>query len=90
MAVEKAATKIPDIVLMDIALSGKTDGIEVGNKIKASLGIPVIYISGYTMNKTIIKRAKITGPYEYHSQPIIEVKLKHATESVLSGQTTPL
>ena len=50
---EKAATKIPDIVLMDIALSGKTDGIEVGNKIKASLGIPVIYISGYTMNKTI-------------------------------------
>ncbi len=75
---------------MDIALSGEMDGIEVGNKIKASLGIPVIYISGYTMNETIKKRAKITEPYEYHSKPITEVKLKHAIESVLSGQTTPL
>src|SRR5690606_40765156 len=46
-AIEKAKTEKPDLVLMDITLKGKMDGIEAASVI-TSLGIPVIYLSALT------------------------------------------
>lgn len=45
-AVEKAVELRPDVILMDIRLKGKMDGIEAMQKIHNEVEIPVIYITG--------------------------------------------
>jgi|SRR5690606_29440948 len=39
----------PDIVISDIHLKGKTNGIDAVKKLKKNINIPVIFISAYTM-----------------------------------------
>jgi YesN/AraC family two-component response regulator len=38
----------PDLVLMDISLSGKLTGIETAKRMKDLLDIPIIFLSGYS------------------------------------------
>lgn len=47
-AVVLAAEHHPDLILMDIRLQGKIDGIEAMERIKKKADIPVIYITGNT------------------------------------------
>ncbi len=49
-AVESAIKHRPDIVLMDIRLAGKMDGIEAAEKIKGEPGLDIqfIFMSGYS------------------------------------------
>ena len=46
-AVEKARAFKPDLVLMDIKMPGKLNGIEAAGIIKSELGVNIIFISGY-------------------------------------------
>ncbi len=70
----KAVSEIePDIVLMDINISGNIDGIDTAAKIH----IPVIYLTAYSEEKTL-ERAKATKPYGYLIKPFSEREL-HAT-----------
>jgi len=54
----------PDLILMDVQLAGKLDGIQTAELINEEHNIPIIYISGHTDELTL-SRAKITGPYGY-------------------------
>lgn len=81
----------PDLVLMDIMLTGKLDGIETAAIIKAKYSLPVIYITALS-DKATIQRAKVTEPYGYLTKPfedreiftVIEMALyKHRIESKL-------
>jgi PAS domain S-box-containing protein len=63
-AVRKAGELQPDLVLMDIELEGKMDGIEAAGQIRERYGIPVIYLTAYSDNATV-QRAKITEPSGY-------------------------
>jgi PAS domain S-box-containing protein len=63
-AVEKAGILRPDLVLMDIKLKGKMDGIEAAGQIKLRYNIPVIYLTAYSDEYTV-KRAEITEPSGY-------------------------
>ncbi|MDO9191493.1 MAG: EAL domain-containing protein [Undibacterium sp.] len=63
----------PDIVLMDINISGDIDGIDTA----AKLDVPVIYLTAYSEEKTL-QRAKATKPYGYLVKPFSEREL-HAT-----------
>ncbi len=67
-AIEKARELEPVLVLMDIVLKGKMDGIEAGEKIKSELGIPLIYLTAYADDKRL-ERAKITEPFGYILKP---------------------
>ena len=69
-----AANEIaPDIVLMDINLTGVFDGIQTASKMKS----PVIYLTAYSEQKTL-DRAKETKPFGYLLKPFAEKEL-HAT-----------
>lgn len=59
----------PDLVLMDIVLHGKMDGIEAAGKIQSDFNVPVMYLTAYSDNETL-KRAKITDPFGYIIKPI--------------------
>lgn len=63
-AVKKAGEIRPDLILMDIHLDGKMDGIEAAEIIKGKFGIPVIYLTAYSDSITV-QRAKITEPSGY-------------------------
>ena len=60
--------KKPDIVLMDIILAGRMDGIEAAEAIRKSLDIPIIYITAHADEKTI-ERSKETDPAGYILKP---------------------
>jgi len=52
-ALVKAEKDTPDLVLMDIVLNGKMNGIETAHKIHNRFDIPVIYITAHSGEKTI-------------------------------------
>lgn len=58
-AIESAGKLQPDLVLMDIKLKGKMDGIEAAGQIKLKYDIPVIYLTAYSDEYTLT-RAKAT------------------------------
>ena len=67
-AVDLAKKKKPDLVLMDIGLPGKMDGIEAAQEIKDRFGIPVIYLTAYG-DETTLRRAQVTEPFGYLMKP---------------------
>jgi diguanylate cyclase (GGDEF)-like protein/PAS domain S-box-containing protein len=73
-AINLARERGPDIILMDIMLAGAMDGIEAAKQIRAQLGIPVIFLTAYTDEKTL-ERAKEVEPFGYILKPFKEREL---------------
>lgn len=64
----------PDLVLMDINLKGKLDGIATAATIRRSYDIPVIYLTAYSADETLA-RAAATNPHGYLLKPFSEREL---------------
>lgn len=73
-AVELCKKHLPDLVLMDIGIRGKIDGVDTTLQIKKECQTEVIYLTGNSDEKTL-ERAKATEPYGFIFKPIDEVKL---------------
>ena len=58
----------PHLVLMDIKLKGKVDGIEAAMEIRNNFQLPIVYLTAYNDDETI-ERAKLTEPYGYLLKP---------------------
>jgi two-component system cell cycle sensor histidine kinase/response regulator CckA len=82
LAIEFVRKDRPDLLLMDIALKGKLDGIDAINKIQEFADIPVIYLSAYT-NDSLLERAKDTSPYGYLIKPYNLTQLRFTIETAL-------
>jgi CheY-like chemotaxis protein len=52
-AVEQARTLRPDVVLMDIKLRGKIDGITAAKRIRQHDDIPVIFLSAFLAQESV-------------------------------------
>jgi len=81
-AIQKAKEMNSDVVLMDIVLKGKMDGIEAAEIIKEQLGIPIIYLTAYSDDK-MVKRAKATKPVGYLLKPFQQRDLQQGIEIAL-------
>ncbi len=81
-AILKAEELGPDLVLMDIVLKGEVDGINAADTIWESLGIPVVYLTAYTDERTL-QRAKMTEPFGYLLKPFEERELQTTIEMAL-------
>ncbi len=81
-AVEKAESLKPDIILMDITLEGKMDGIESAQRINENFKIPIIYITTSSDDFTM-SRAKIANPFGFIIKPIDLKELKASIEMAL-------
>ncbi len=80
--VEKAIKIKPDLLLCDIVLKGKIDGIEAASQIYKRLNIPIVYVTAYSDEKTLA-RAKETEPYGYIIKPYNERDLRITIEMAL-------
>jgi len=76
-AIEKIIETAPDLILMDIMIKGDLTGIDVSDRIKEQVSIPVIFLTAYADEGTLSK-AKITEPYGYILKPFKEIDL-HST-----------
>ena len=61
----------PDMVLMDIQLPGKIDGIQAAATIKAESQSEIIFVSGHT-NEVLLDRARILEPLGFIYKPFSE------------------
>jgi PAS domain S-box-containing protein len=73
-AIKIAKEKKPAIILMDIDLSGKMDGIETAEIINQENDIAIIFLTGFSQD-SILQKAKATSPYGYLIKPVSEREL---------------
>ena len=82
-AVEIARESAPDIILMDVILKGRIDGVEAVRRMrKEKLSIPVVYITAYSDKKTF-SRASKTSPYAFLLKPFEEYTLRDTVQKAL-------
>ncbi|MCG6881647.1 MAG: response regulator [Deltaproteobacteria bacterium] len=81
-AVKMAKKTHPDLVLMDIVMPGKIDGIEAAKQIRTDLNIPVIFLTGYS-EEEYIERAKSARSYGYLLKPFNHAQVSSAIEIAL-------
>jgi PAS domain S-box-containing protein len=81
-AIAAAAELRPDLVLMDIVLSGEMDGIETAVKMRFDLNIPVIFLSG-SHDEPMLERAIKAEPIGYLLKPFDPNTLHTTIESSL-------
>lgn len=79
-ALERAAGA--DLVLMDIRLDGKMDGVEAAAAIRARYHLPVIFLTAHADRGTI-ERAKAAEPFGYIVKPLAHASLSSSIEVAL-------
>ncbi|WMN11533.1 response regulator [Marivirga salinae] len=73
-AINFIKTQTPSLIIMDVMIEGKYDGIETSIEINKIKDIPVIYLTALNDKKTI-DRAKLTFPNTFLSKPFSESEL---------------
>ncbi|MBI4552732.1 MAG: response regulator [Candidatus Latescibacteria bacterium] len=74
-ALRKTEDTQPDLILMDIGLKGKMDGIATAEQIHDRFIVPFVYLTAYSDDQTL-QRAKITAPFGYLLKPFQEKELE--------------
>lgn len=74
-AVNHALENHPDIILMDINLKGKIDGIEAAKAIKKTWDVPLVYLTANTDDASF-QKAKETHPFAFISKPFNKLNLE--------------
>ena len=96
--IEYLSKEKPDLILMDISLAGKLDGIETAEIISQKYDLPVVYLTALTNSETL-ERARLTEPFGYLLKPFDERNLhstiemalyKHKVDSELKKRTREL
>jgi diguanylate cyclase (GGDEF)-like protein/PAS domain S-box-containing protein len=77
LAIARIAEEKPDLVLMDIHLEGRMDGIEAAATIRSRHQIPVVFLTAYAEDDTL-RRALASRPFGYLIKPC-EGRELHAT-----------
>lgn len=86
-ALKKIPELKPDIILLDIGLSGEMTGIDTAREIKRQYQVPFIFLTALA-DSTTIEQAKLTEPYAYLVKPVkaetlystIEITLHNAAQ----------
>ena len=73
----------PDVVIMDIGLSGKMDGIETARQLRKRYNIGVIFLTAYSDQNRMEDAANIE-PYEYLVKPVMQEDLLAAVEKTIT------
>lgn len=78
-ALQCAAERCPDVVLMDIRISGQRDGIAAATLLRTEFGVPIVFLTAHADDATI-ERAKAAEAYGYLVKPVRVVELRSAIE----------
>lgn len=87
-AITSAKMDKPDLVLMDIKLSGDIDGIDAAKKIFEQLATPVIFLTAQS-NEAIFEKLNINKPFKCLFKPYTERELERIISDTLSNPISP-
>lgn len=79
-AVALARELQPEVVLMDIHLEHRHDGIAAAREIRNELDLPVIFVTAYDDEATLAQ-AQVVEPYAYLLKPFSDRSLRVAIET---------
>jgi CheY-like chemotaxis protein len=82
-ALRKAAAVRPQLILMDIHLSGRMDGIQAARLIKEQLKIPVLFLTAFGDRETETN-ARLLDPVSYLCKPVDDHELYTALNTFFS------
>ena len=81
-ALQSLNSERPDVVLMDISLTGDMDGIETAKKMMKIGHNAIIFITGYSSGE-LYERAKSLNPKAIFTKPVKPLDLKSAIDSAV-------
>ncbi|HEY8690423.1 MAG TPA: response regulator [Chitinophagaceae bacterium] len=89
-AIQMIEEEMPDLLLLDIQLKGKRDGIDLAAKIKDDYHIPFIFLTA-NADAATVERAKNVNPSSYLIKPFTKDDLYTAIEICMHNfsATTP-
>ncbi|MFN2350529.1 MAG: response regulator [Kiritimatiellia bacterium] len=87
-AVACAFRSRPDLVLMDINLSGEMDGIEAAQKIRTLRKVRLIFMTGY-VDRDLMDRALSLKPLAYVTKPVSIYDLQLIIDTWRNSPTAP-
>ena len=73
----------PDLLVTDIVMPGKIDGVEAAKIIKAELNIPVIFVTAH--RDKALRRAKEAEPIGYLLKPFSLEEVRVKLKDLISG-----
>lgn len=80
---EEALVKVeeirPDLVIMDIMLSGELTGVETAKMIRKKFATPIIFLTAYADENTL-EGAISSDPYGYLVKPVREKDIRAAVK----------
>ncbi|SKB76922.1 response regulator [Dyadobacter psychrophilus] len=79
-AVSAVDRQIPDIVLLDIVLSGSLDGVAVGKEILLREQIPIVVLTGSTEEETYQRVKETFIPSGYLTKPFRPLDLRRSVD----------
>lgn len=82
-ALAKVAETTPDLVLMDIRLSGTLDGVQAADLIQSQFQIPIVYLTA-NADRATLERVKASHPFGYILKPFNEKILATTIDIALS------
>ena len=85
-ALEHLETNKPDLVLLDICLDGKLNGIETAEQINTKYSIPIVYLTSLTDEESF-RKAQKTKPSAYIQKPFNEIELIRSIELAISNHS---
>jgi PAS domain S-box-containing protein len=78
-AILRATERCPDLVLMDVRIKGKLDGIETAEILKRRFGVAVLFLTAHADDATLA-RATAIEPHGYLMKPVKSAELRSAIE----------
>src|SRR4051812_14605781 len=82
-AIEQAVDLDVDLILMDIRLAGRMDGIEAARRIRDQRNTPIIFITAHGDDATRARIEKVLSGVPVLAKPITADRLKEAIASVM-------
>lgn len=82
-ALKSLTLEKPDVVLMDINLTGDLDGIETARRMQKVARPALIFITGYS-SEDILEKAAALNPVAIFTKPLRPQELQSAIDSAVS------
>ena len=85
-AIEQAGDLDADLILMDIRLAGRMDGIEAARRIRENRGTPIIFITAHGDPTTRAHIERVVPGAPVLAKPVTGERLREAIATVLRPQ----
>lgn len=87
-ALEQVPVYSPNLILMDIGLGGKLDGITTAGIITHQYKVPIIFITDH-QSYQVYRQAQTSAPFDYISKPFTESTLIKAVACAFTKAVLP-